>query len=432
MRHARRRTLIGGVIVLFAIGAGCTSLLGIDHDYHAARGDDAGADGGANDSGSSVAETDTAPEATPQPTETFPADAGSVTKVVAGKFHSCALFASGFAKCWGRNDDYLELGNGTNVSTAVPLPAMRGGLTDLFAGAHGTCATLASGAVCAGHGEDGELGNGGDAGSAVPVSLSAFPPNPTAVSSGEAFMCALFASGEVWCVGDGTHGELGDGISHTTLAPVQAQIGGPAQAIAAFYLHACALRRDGSVACWGDNSLGQLGDGLSGSDGGVAVPVTVRGVTGATAIGVGTEHSCALVGSGRTSSAFCWGANAYGQLGDGTNRASATPVQVQGLVGATSLAVGGYHACAGLLFAGVSKCWGKGGSGELGNGKPTDAPTPVTVQSISYPASLAAGAYHTCALVASPNVVCWGSNDFGQLGNGNAPNQELQPVQVTW
>jgi alpha-tubulin suppressor-like RCC1 family protein len=422
----RRRTLASGAMVLFAIGMGCTSLLGIDHDYHSVRDDDVGVKAGVDDGGDVGAAT------VPEASETFPSEAGSIVKVVAGKFHTCALFSSGFAKCWGRNDDYLELGNGTDASTAVPLPAMHGGLTDLFAGAHGTCATLAGGAVCAGHGEDGELGNGTDAGSAVPVSPSAFPPNPIAMTSGEAFMCALYASGEVWCVGDGTHGELGDGVSHRSFAPVKAQLGGSAQALSAFYLHACALMRDGTVACWGDNSLGQLGNGRSSASASPAPPGAVRGISAVTAIGVGTAHSCAVVGSGRTASAWCWGSNANGQLGDGTNTASATPVQVQGLVGATSLAVGGSHACVGLLYAGVSKCWGKGGSGELGNGKSADALTPVTVQSIAYPASLAAGGYHTCALVASPNLVCWGSNDFGQLGNGDAPNQQAQPAQVTW
>jgi alpha-tubulin suppressor-like RCC1 family protein len=397
------------VALLFGPAAACTSILGIDHDYHAAGGD-----GGGN--------------AAPQ----FPGDAGAVAKVVAGKFHTCALFASGFAKCWGRNDDYKELGNGSTLSTSVPLPAMSSGLNDLFAGAHQTCATVEGGAVCAGLGENGELGNGGNASSAVPVNLVGFPSAPTAIVSGETFMCALVATGEVWCVGAGMHGELGDGTARMSVSPVRAQLGGRALAVAAYYGHACAVIADGTVECWGDDSFGQLGNGHLTPDGGAALPSVVPGIAGATAVGVGAEHSCALVGAGRTSGVWCWGGNGNGQLGTAATAPSPTPVQVQGLEGATSLAVGGFHACAGMLVAGVVKCWGKGGSGELGNGRSGDAPTPVTVQSISYPESLAAGGYHTCALVASPNVVCWGSNDFGQLGNGNAPNQQNQPVQVTW
>jgi len=434
----KNRALSAGAAVLLAFtpAMACTSILGIDHDYRAVAadgepaaledvGDGAREDGGGG--GPSDGGADTQAEAI----DAFPHDAGAVTKVVAGKFHTCALFASGYAKCWGRNDDYQELGNGSAFSTAVPLPAMSGGLSGLFAGAHQTCATLEGGAVCAGRGEDGELGNGADASSAYPVALVGFPSPPIAIASGETFMCALVSTGDIWCVGAGPHGELGDGTAHTSASPVRAQLPGPAQALAAYNGHACALMTDGTVTCWGDDSSGQLGNGRV-TDGGVALPSAVQGIAGATAVGVGVEHSCALTGSGRAGSVWCWGGNGYGQLGNGTTTPSSTPVQVQASVGATSLAVGGLHACAGMLVAGVVKCWGKGGSGELGNGRTSDAPTPVTVQTISYPESLAAGGYHTCALVSSPNVVCWGSNDFGQLGNGNAPNQQSQPGQVTW
>ena len=437
----KRNALSACAAVLLAFGPAmaCTSILGIDHDYRVVGADGgaaglpdvghgAGEEGGGSGPNDGGADADSAADAG----EEFPHDAGAVTKVVAGKFHTCALFASGFAKCWGRNDDYQELGNGSMLSTAVPLPAMSGGLSDLFAGAHQTCATVDGGAVCAGRGEDGELSNGVDANSAIPVGLAGFPSPPTAIASGETFMCALVSTGDIWCVGAGPHGELGDGTVRTSASPVRVQLPGPAQALAAYNGHACALVTDGTVACWGDDSSGQLGNGRVTPDAGVAVPSAVQGIAGATAIGVGVEHSCALTGSGRAGSVWCWGGNSYGQLGNGSTALSPTPVQVQGSAGATSLAVGGLHACAGMLVAGIVKCWGKGGSGELGNGRSSDSPTPVTVQTISYPESLTAGGYHTCALVSSPNVVCWGSNDFGQLGNGNAPNQQNQPGQVSW
>ncbi len=396
----------------------CTSILGIDHDYRAApAGSTSGGDGAAS-------ATDGA---------AFPADPGAVVKVVAGKFHACALFSSGVAKCWGRNDDYLELGDGSGSSTSVPMPAMGGGLSDLFAGAHQTCATIAAGAECAGRGDQGQLGDGSSADSSVPVRATAFAAAPVQVASGEAFLCALLPDGGVWCVGDGTHGELGDGASHASVVPVQARLAKAAQAVAAFDVHACALLVDGTVSCWGDDSFGQLGDGQAASGAGApAPPGVVVGLAGATAIGVGVEHSCALVGGATSGAVWCWGGNESGQLGDGTTTSRARPVRVQGATGATLLAVGGFHACAGLLDAGVVACWGKGGSGELGDGRSTNASTPVAVVGISYPESLAAGGFHTCALVASPNVVCWGSNDFGQLGNGDAPNQQARPAQVAW
>src|SRR5258708_14490921 len=215
------------------------------------------------------------------------------------------------------------------------------GIVGLFAGAHDTCAALAGKGVCAGRGFSGELGNGGDAGSSVPVAMSELPAAPIAIAAGEGFACALLSGGDVYCMGNGARGELGDGSFGSSVVAVRAQVGGKAIAIAAFSSHACALMEDGHVACWGDNSSGQLGNGNAAADAGIAVPAAVVGITGATAIGVGTGFSCALVGSdANSSSVSCWGANDRGQLGDGSTTPRSTPAQVKGLSGPGSLAVG--------------------------------------------------------------------------------------------
>ena len=424
-----------------AASASCTAIVGIDRDYHLAEGDagtdvDAGpAESGADGPLGSDARDHVAPDVGDSGV-VYPADAGAVTKVTAGKFHTCAIFGdTGYAKCWGRNDDFGELGTGTGASSATPVYAMSPGLKDLFAGAHDTCATLlAGGAECAGKGGLGELGDGvADADSPVPVPTTAFPSSPTVIASGEAFTCAVVSGGDVWCVGDGLLGELGNGSGTGSLSAVKAQLGGAAKSVAAFYQHACALMVDGTVECWGDDSSGQVGDGNTTPDAGVLVPTAVAGVAGATAIGVGEDFSCALVADDAGGDVLCWGANAFGQLGNGSSNPSPTPVQVHGASGATILAVGGGHACASAVNTGGVVCWGKGGSGQLGNGGTGDDDTATPVANVGgYPESLTAGGYHTCALFASPNVQCWGSDDFGQLGDGKTNMDEPSPVSVQW
>jgi alpha-tubulin suppressor-like RCC1 family protein len=422
----RPRTAAGFTLALGALSAcaSCTAIFGIDHDYQAGStvardGVDAGVPSDVGDSGF-----------------VFPVDAGPVTKVTAGKFHTCAFFGdAGVAKCWGRNDDFGELGTGTGASSATPVYAMTPGLKDLFAGAHDTCATLsATGGECAGKGGLGELGDGvADADSPTPVATSVFPSPPTAIASGEAFTCAIVSGGDVWCVGDGRLGQLGNGASTMSLTAVKAHLVGAAKGIAAFYQHACALMADGTVQCWGDDSSGQVGDGNVTPGAGVLVPTAVAGVSGATAIGVGEDFSCALASGDAGSGVLCWGANASGQLGNGSTMPSPTPVQVQGATGATILAVGGGHACSSALQAGGILCWGKGGSGQLGNGGTSNASMAVPIPSVGgYPESLTAGGFHTCALFASPDVKCWGSDDFGQLGDGKTNMDEPSPVSVQW
>ena len=92
----------------------------------------------------------------------------------------------------------------------------------------------------------------------------------------------------------------------------------------------------------------------------------------------------------------CWGANGYGQLGDGTTTDSPLPVAVAALPPAVAIAAGYNHTCA-VLASGEARCWGWNAAGQLGDGTMTDSPTPVAVPSLSRVTTIAGGGFHTCA-----------------------------------
>src|SRR3989442_9523704 len=140
-------------------------------------------------------------------------------------------------------------------------------------------------------------------------------------------------------------------------------------------------RGQGTVSAWGDNSFGELGNGTNTASN---TPMQVSGLSGVTAIAGGELHGLALKSDGTV---WAWGYNFYGQLGNGTNTDSNTPVEVLGpggvgfLSGVTAIA-GGRHSLA-LKSDGTVWAWGVKRAGGLGNGTTTDGNTSVKKRGLS-------------------------------------------------
>lgn len=154
---------------------------------------------------------------------------------------------------------------------------------------------------------------------------------------------------------------------------------------------------------------------------GVLTPIT--GLTNVTALAGGDGHLLALRADGTV---LAWGDNTFGQLGDGTRSAAATPAPVRGLADVVAIAAGGQHSVA-LRAGGTALAWGRGDSGQLGNQFTADALAPVEVLSaggsvVSSVDEIAAGSAHSLARVGS-TVWSWGRGGTGQLGNGQTANQ---------
>jgi alpha-tubulin suppressor-like RCC1 family protein len=238
----------------------------------------------------------------------------------------------------------------------------------------------------------------------------------SAVALGGDHACAI-SDGHVLCWGLNQQGQLGDGTRLDSATPKPVSDIADAVSIAAGFDSTCVVRASSALWCWGGGKpLAHVLDGVQ-------------------QVGVGMSHACARLSGGRVQ---CWGQNAFGQLGNGTNQSSEQPIDTG--VMAADLSVGFDHTCA-IDTQGDAWCWGNGQSGQLGDGTtggpigagmPFGRTSPVRVIGLHHARTVSAGLDHTCAQLQDDSVQCWGSNQFGKLGHaGDISEFALSPSEAS-
>lgn len=350
----------------------------------------------------------TAPSASAQ--TTTPAPVSNKTTLTQGGGHTCAILENGTVKCWGYNN-VGQLGDGTASPRWTPVSVA--GLTNataIAAGSAHSCALLEDGTVeCWGSNLDGQLGDGTQDNRLTPVSVADLT-NATAIATGTGNSCAVINDGTVKCWGNNQSGQLGNGTLtwEPGLTPVSVVGLTDVTAIAAGFSFACALLKYGTVKCWGNKD--RVGDGDETNRKDRLTPVSVAGITNATAISAADGSACALLKDG---TAKCWGHIAEDGLIPHYTPPRTTPVSVVGLTNATAISVGHEHACA-VLEDDTAKCWGGGGAGQLGDDAIAESATPVPVVGLSNVTTVTAGERISCALRDDGTVKCWGGNNYLQ------------------
>ena len=187
----------------------------------------------------------------------------------------------------------------------------------------------------------------------------------------------------------------------------------------------CGVTPAGAAYCWGANGGGQLGNGTQINS---TTPVAVSGgLTFAAVDPRGASSPCGVTTAG---AAYCWGDNIYGELGTGTTSFSHTPVAVSGGHTFAGVSAGGYYATCGVTTAGAAYCWGLNNYGQLGNGSLTNSSTPVAVSGGLTFATVSAENSYACGVTTAGAAYCWGYNSYGELGNGTQINSTT-PVAVS-
>ncbi len=312
--------------------------------------------------------------------------------VSSGELHACGVTTAGTAYCWG-GDFGGDLGNGM-IAT----------LDCLSCGESDTPGLVSGGLTFA------------------------------TVTAEGSHTCGLTTQGNAYCWGDNSYGEAGNNSADSSITTPMPVTGGlPFAQLSAGYRHTCGVTTSGLALCCGANFTGQLGnDNTSNSP----IPVTVSGGLKFVSVSGGFDHTCGVTTSGE---AYCWGLNIASELGDGTmtgpqqcetEACSTRPSAVaSGLAFASvSAGAGGFHSC-GLTTSGAAYCWGDNSSGELGNGTNTSSDTPVAVAGGLTFTQVSTGYLHTCGVTRDGVAYCWGDNYSGNLGIGTQ-NDASTPTPV--
>ncbi len=365
----------------------------------------------------------------------------SFSSVSAGSSHTCGLTTSGTLYCWGSNL-HGNLGNGAaDGGYAVPFRGAAGlALASVSADGSHTCAVMAQGAAyCWGQNVHGQLGIG--------TADTLAHTSPTAVAGGIRFVsvtaggqrtCGVTTTGPAYCWGSNAAGGLGDGTRKDSAVPAPVAGGLTFAAVSAGGEHTCGVTTNGAAYCWGSNDSGQLGNDTTdlscpGVDHGCSkTPLLVLGGLTFRSLSTGTSHTCGVTAGGK---AYCWGANTFGQLGDGSTDDRSRPVLVAGGLAFGSVSTGESHTC-GVSSDGRIYCWGRNDRGELGSTSAHEScqgsgcsMVPVAVSGGLAFTTVSAGGKHTCGLTTAGVVYCWGANGSGQLGDGTR-DQSMIPVPV--
>lgn len=399
----------------------------------------------------------------------------AIDAVSGSGIHICAIKNGGDLYCWGGND-YGQLGLGKTTNTLQPTK-VEGSYLKVAAQRNHTCAIDTMGKVkCIGDNKLGQLGHGlsyqtfGQKSGETLEKASAVDLGTDLkvkeIRTGASHSCALFENGSAKCWGSNYYGELGLGVTQTSIGTKPSQMGiglsfidvGSVEVedLALGKNFTCAKLKNGDVKCWGKyDFIGSESKENVGTEkaqmGNYLKPLSLQGK--AHSLVAGALFACALLTDGKVK---CWGKNEEGVLGVGKS-AKATIgdepsemgeyLQTVPLGGsrATGISAGYLHACA-TLSNRAMKCWGSNQFGELGVGDTVsrgvhladmgEALPFVSLPPFAKVKEVFLGSVHSCAILSDEKLRCWGVNSFGQLGNkeqvGFGSSPETMGEHLPW
>lgn len=355
-----------------------------------------------------------------------------VVDVDLGDYHTAAVKEDGSLYVWGDNY-YGQIGDGTVGSTAVtePKKVMEDVKTVRLGGY--TCGAIKkNGSLYMwGNNDYGQTGIGSEEYYVTPAKIA---ENVAMLALGASNTALLKENGDMWIWGWNAYGQVGNGMENQYTADMT-KIFDSVETMGLGNGYCGAITKEGKLYLWGDNTRGQIGNGTNTPQ---LTPLCIlehlfeketeqekvttwvnkgerQGI-----LALGYDHSGVVKEDGTL---WMWGANTYGQLGDGTYVDRSSPVCVMEHVAFVAL---GDSFTAAIKKDGTLWTWGKNDSGQLGMGVVNESiSNPVKIMSeISY---VSLGKNFAGAITIEGKFYLWGDSKKGQLALSSTRNQS-KPV----
>lgn len=345
---------------------------------------------------------------------------GSFKDIKTAGDHSLVLRSDGLLYGFGSND-FGQLGDNSRINNIKPTQVKNlSSVVDFDTSTSHSIALTVDGSVWVwGLNDFGQLQENSREEVLAPAKVEELR-NIIKVRVGNRYSLALDKYGQVWMWGYNPSGQFGDETEDYSLKPEKVTFLEDVEIkdISSGEFHSLALSKEGKVYSWGANDYGQLGDGTLNAK---YMPVEVPDLRDVKFISARGNTSSCIKEDGR---GYFWGESKFY-----TQDTIKTPQEINGIGDLADLILGSEHMLT-IKRDGKAFSLGNNSFGQLGDGTYSNRTSFIQLKGLNKVSKVSLGYYNSFAITEDGNLYAFGRNNLGQLGIDKTGDSYSDPQSV--